>query len=370
MNKKLLLPGIIFCFITLSLTAQEEHYSLQITQLTTSIIEKTKHLENLNIGTVNFTNMNDKVTSLGKLLAEEVSGELSLQKTKLKIIDINRVSYWLEKENVKVADLSNPAIAERISKKATIDLMLMGTVLPLTNTCRLTLKIIDLKTGEVVAFERGNITLDETLQSLTETSSAAIPTKPEVQPEAAPVSNPINDTIEKEEFTSKSVPTPSYHDYTEAPKGIQAIKTAARGTTTTTTSIIKSETSSIADASYLPCKTEVNNLEFELRACKRHGDMVAVFFTLTNKSGDITLKIDDSDVIIYAPEFEQLALDNFRFNDDISIYVERTLTTGIPVQAQMIFNNVPEDAKTIDKLIIDYYAGRNEQIRFDNITIQ
>ena len=35
----------------------------------------------------------------------------------------------------------------------------------------------------------------------------------------------------------------------------------------------------------------------------------------------------------------------------------------------MIFNNVPAEAKKIDKLVIDYYAGRNEQIKFENITI-
>lgn len=349
--------SLILC-ITIKLSAQDGHYSTQITEITTNILNKASHLENLKIGTVNFTNMEKKVTPLGKLLAEEVSGELSLQESKLTIIDRSRVTYWLEKENIKIADLSNPAVAERISKKATIDLVLMGNILPINNACRLTLKIIDLKTGEVVAFERGNITLDETLLSLLEKPTPSVPS----------VSPTITKPEKKEQFTAKSAPT-TYHDYSEAPKGIQAKTTSARGTTQTTTSSIKSETSSIADASVLPCKTEVNNLEFELRACKRRGDVVAIFFTLTNKSGDITLKIDDSDVIIYAPEFEQLALDNFRFNDDISIYVERTLTTGVPVQAQMIFNNVPTDAKKIDKLVIDYYAGRNEQIQIKNITI-
>lgn len=337
MNKKLLTVGILLCLIVTYSSAQDEKYSSQITQLTTAILTKTTKLKNLKIGTVNFTNMNNEVTPLGKLLAEEVSGELSLQESSLTIIDRSRVTYWMDKENVKTTDLSNPTIAERISRKAMIDLVLMGSITPLENACRLNLKIVNLKTGEIVAYERGSVSLDKTLLSLMEK-----PALPNITAENT-----------KEELTPKSVTV--YHDYTETPKGIEA---------STKTTFNKK------DASVLPHKTEINNLEFELRACKRLGNMVTVFFTLTNKSGDITLKIDDNDVLIYAPEIEQLALDNFRFNDDISIYVERTLTTGVPVQVQLIFNNVPSDLKTIDKLAIDYYAGRNERIEIENITIE
>lgn len=337
MNKKLLMIGITLCLIITSLSAQDENYSSQITQLTTKILAKTNHLENLKIGTINFTNINNETTALGKLLAEEVSGELSLQESNLTIIDRSRVTYWLNKENVNITDLSNPTIAERISRKAMIDLVLMGNITPLENACRLNLKIVNLKTGEIVAYERGNVSLDETLLSLM----------------LKPVLPTISKEIPKEKLTSKSGKV--YHDYTEVPKKIEATPKSKINT---------------KNASALPHKTEINNLEFELRACKRLGNMVTVFFTLTNKSGDITLKIDDNDVIIHAPEFEQLALDNFRFNDDISIYVERTLTTGVPVQVQLIFNNVPSDAKTIEKLAIDYYAGRNEQIEIENIRIE
>ena len=333
MNKKLLSVGVMLCLISMSASAQDDKYSTQITQLTTSILAKTSHLENLKIGTINFTNINNEITPLGKLLAEEVSGELSLQQSTLTIIDRSRVTYWLEKENVKITDLSNPTVAERISRKAMIDLILMGSITPLENACRLNLKIVNLKTGEVVAYERKNINLDKTLLSLME--------KP-----ALPI-------VTKEELTPKSVTV--YHDYTEAPKSIAADS--------------KSEFNK-KNASILPHKTEINNLEFELQACKRSGNMVTVFFAVTNKSGDITLKIDDNDVIMYAPEIEQLALTNFGFNEDISIYVERTLTTGVPAQVQLIFNNVPTDVKTIEKLAIDYYAGRNEQIVIEKITIE
>jgi TolB-like protein len=317
--------------INLIAIGQKSNYSAQITQLTASIISKTSHLTNTSIGTVDFTNTANQVTALGKLLAEEVSGELNLQNSTLTIIDRNRVNYWMEKENVSVADLSNPEIAVRISEKAGISLVLMGSITPFDDFLRLNLKVVNLKTGEVVAYERAELQQNKTFQSLLD---IAITTPP------------------KEDFTPKSAPQ-KFNDYDLPAKVVQP-----------------NNAYNPKDASFLPHKTEVNNLEFKLRACKRSANMVSVFFTITNKSDDITLKIDDKNVIIYANEIDQLALTNFRFNQDISIYVERDLTTGTPVQLQLIFNNVPPDLTTINRLVIGYYAGRNEQIELQNIIIE
>lgn len=317
--------------ISVTLNAQASNYSAQITQLTASILAKTSHLNNMSIGTVNFTNMDNQVTALGKLLAEEVSGELNLQNSTLTIIDRNRVNYWLEKENISVSDLSNPEIAEQISEKAGIVLVLMGTITPIDNFLRLNLKVVNLKTGAIVAYERAELQQNKTFQSLVDVEISATP---------------------KGDFTPKAAPQ-KFHDYELPAKTPEPANTY-----------------NPKDASYLPYKVEINNLEFKLRACKRSANMVSVFFTITNKSDDITLKIDDKNVIIYSDAIDQLALTNFRFNQDVSIYVERDLTTGTPVQLQLIFNNVPPELTKIDRLVIDYYAGRNEQIEIQNITIE
>lgn len=329
---KHLLLALLVSSITVTANAQASNYSAQIAALTNSILSKTSHLNNMSLGTVNFTNMDNQVTALGKLLAEEVSGELNLQNSTLTIIDRNRVNYWMEKENVSVSDLSNPEIAERISQKAGIVLVLMGNIMPIDNFLRLNLKVVNLKTGEIVAYERAELQQNKTFQSLIDIELSATP--------------------KGGGLTEKSIPQ-KFNDYSELPK----VETPTN-------------TYNPKDASVLPYKTEINNLEFKLRACKRSANMVSVFFTITNKSDDITLKIDDKGVIIYSDEVDQLALTNFRFNQDVSIYVERDLTTGTPVQLQLIFNNVPPELTKIDKLFIDYYAGRNEQIEIQNITIE
>lgn len=331
---KHLLLILLMSNISLIAIAQKSNYSAQITDLTASIISKTNHLTNISIGTVNFTNEKNEVTALGKLLAEEVSGELNLQNSSLTIIDRSRVNYWMEKENISVAQLSNPEIAEKISEKAGIVLVLMGNITPFDDFLRLNLKVVNLKTGEVVAYERAELQQNKTFQSL---MNIAIMTPPK-----------------EEDFTPKSAPQ-KFNDYTTAlPPKIEE----------------KTSVYNPKDASFLPHKTEINNLEFKLRACKRSANMVSVFFTITNKSSDITLKIDDKGVIIYSNEMDQFALTNFRFNQDVSIYVERDLTTGTPVQLQLIFNNVPPELTKIDRLMIDYYAGRNEQIELQNIIIE
>jgi TolB-like protein len=322
---------LLISSITSVTTAQKSNTSAQITELTALIISKTSHLTNTSIGMINFTNTDNQVTPLGKLLAEEVSGELNLQNSNLTIIDRNRVNYWMEKENISVAQLSNPEAAERISEKAGITLVLMGSITPLDGFVRLNLKVINLKTGEVIAYERTELQQNKTFQALMDT--------------------PIT-TTSNEDITEKSTPQ-KVRNYNLPPK-------------------IEQETNvyNAKDASFLPHKTEINNLEFKLRACKRSANMVSIFFAITNKSSDITLKIDDKDVIIYSDEIDQLALTNFRFNRDISIYVERDLTTGVPIQLQLIFNNVPPDWVKIDRLVIDYYAGRNERIELQNIAIE
>jgi TolB-like protein len=282
--------------INLIAIAQNSNYSAQITDLTAAIISKTNDLRNTSIGIVNFTNANNEVTPLGRLLAEEVSGELNLQNSSLTIIDRSRVNYWMVKENISVDQLSNPEIADRISEKAEIVLVLMGSITPIDDFLRLNLKVINLKTGEVVAYERAELRQNNFFESLVDVAITTI--------------------TPKEDFIPKSAPQ-KFNDYT-----------------TTLTPKIEEKTNvyNPKDASFLPHKTEINNLEFKLRACKRSTNMVSIFFTITNKSDDITLKIDDKGVIIYANEIDQLALTNFRFNQDISIYVERDLTTGTPAQ--------------------------------------
>lgn len=120
------------------------------------------------IAVVDFADLEGQVTHLGRFLAEELSNGLMRQKSGLVVIDRNHLGRILEEQKLSVNGLVNPAEARQIGRIAGVQAFVFGTLTPLGDQVRLTVKVIDADRAHLVATSEAKIarvgTIDELLK--------------------------------------------------------------------------------------------------------------------------------------------------------------------------------------------------------------
>lgn len=316
------------------LVAQASTYEEQIPTLAKELLSKLSTIENVNMGIINFVDKKGQSNALGEFLAEEFTSALTEEPSaNLKIIGKDRVHFFLKKEHIQVQDLANPTAANRLSKKADIAYLIKGKTMVLSTSVRLSIKVMNLKNGQIVATTKGTILRSPIINELLNES---------ITTPVAKVATP-----QKEILTMRGVKMVDEFKVKE-PEPVEYFEQKLS----------------------LPFKKEINRLEFQLEKVKRSGTTVTCFFTIINKAGDVKIKVDKY-TRIYNSEGRFFASNAYQFDDDQrGGYLAKILTTGVPVKAQFIFRDVPPTLTKITKLEVPYYAGRKEQFDLFNIVIE
>lgn len=143
---------------------------------------------NKRVAVINFTNLENQPTALGKALAEMFTIEL----TNTDIVLINRAQFnKLIEENKMMADgfLDEKEVV-KLGQLKKVDIIVTGTATPLDKTVMLTLQATDIMLGTVVGGVKGNISRTNAIESL--------------------MSDRVGDNIDENNFrpNNNSVPTP------------------------------------------------------------------------------------------------------------------------------------------------------------------
>ena len=245
---------IVLCNFSLSVNtvfAQASTYEEQLPKIATDLLNKISTLQNAQIGIVNFADKKQQTNALGEFLAEEFTSSLADQPSSLRFIDKERVHFFLSKEKLSLKDLANPTTANRLAKKTGISHLITGKMLQVGNLIRLTVKVMNLKSGQIVATSKGTILSSPIINELLN--------------ESKPLAEPT---------TTPSKPIPS------KPKEVLTMKGVALASTDEKTS---EEIIYFDEYLALPMVKEINNLEFKLEKVKRAGHNIICFFTITNK---------------------------------------------------------------------------------------
>jgi TolB-like protein len=115
--------------------------------LARSIESKGKH----RVAVVDFTDLQGNVTELGRYLAEELSVSLFNNAKGFEVIDRTHLNSIVQEHKLSAKGLIDPATARKLGEIVGADALVTGTLTPLGDSVRLTMKVIDANTGVLVA---------------------------------------------------------------------------------------------------------------------------------------------------------------------------------------------------------------------------
>ena len=135
-----------------------------VSQITQKLASKLVTTNNPRIAVVNFVDLQNNVTELGKYIAESFSVEFV--NTSLQVVDRSRLDDLIKELNFTRENLTNPQDALKLGKMAGIQYLISGTTTMLDNSIDITIKAYDIEKGIVVAAQRGNLPRTDAINEL------------------------------------------------------------------------------------------------------------------------------------------------------------------------------------------------------------
>jgi len=129
------------------------------------------------IAVVDFTDLQGNVTELGRFLAEALSVSLAAAAKGFDVIDRTHLENLLAEHRLSARGLIDPQTSQRL-KVAGVQGLLTGTVIPMGDSVRLTLKVLDVETAKISAPTEIDIPKTPAIQALIESSVESAPRLP------------------------------------------------------------------------------------------------------------------------------------------------------------------------------------------------
>lgn len=312
---------VIMGAILSSYTVLAQGYEQEINALSTKMADSIVKAERSQIAVVDFTDLQGNVTELGRFIAEEFSVALLSTNRGFEIVDRTHLQILLKEHKLSSTGLIDPATAQKLGEIAGVDALVTGTITPFGESVRLSVKVLDAKTAQLIGANAGNIPATEAIKTL------------------------LARGIQNEGTSSPELRTPTPQ--------IQTQQTV-----------------------------EAKGFSFLLQGCERSGGRVICYLLITNNDEDSGLCIND---IIDANKASRLFDDlgnGYRSispqlgknGGNSSDFAESLLVRGIPMRASVTFEDVSSQAKMIAMLelfcrngLCTKLSGSGFKVQFRNI---
>lgn len=313
----------LLCF-SMSSTAQKD-IDAAISDAATTIMKKLNKENTKTIGIIDFTMPNGTVIPFGQYLAEEFAGGIVQNTKKHSVIDRNRVNTLLKEANFDAKDLTHPKRAAEFKTSSKIDIIFSGMINPSTKYVKFTASAIDISSGKILGFVKGNIKrTPEMAYMFPKIDAPTIAQKP--------VKKPVEKVDTKQEYK----PTGTYKDAENTLK-------------------VKGN------------RADVNGVEFKLLSCKALGRKVICDFNIVNKSGDVELTMHHDILLHHKGKVYKVI--RFQADGKPGSHIKQKFITGVPVRTQFIFDDVPTDIAEFEKLSVYFYAGKGNSFEMEKIVV-
>lgn len=262
------------------------------------------------VAVVDFTDLRGEPTELGRFLAEELSTALVQAGDGPRVIDRLRLGRVLDELELAASGLLDPEEVRRVGEIAGVDGLVTGNLVPFTDAVRLNVKLLDVRTGEILL-----------------TATADLPRTPTLT------------DLEERPLTVRVPPgdgTPLEVDF-EGP----------------------------------PAQTaRIHDLAIALRGCVRVEATVHCLFTATHHESDTTLYVYGSTRAVLADgttvPVSRLYLGGQTASGTHS-RVGARLVRGVAVAGSAVFEDVPPAAETLHRLELDLHG---EDARFLRVPVR
>jgi TolB-like protein len=157
--------GILLVYSTFPASAQDLRKGVE--QLAEQIIKSTPDKEQRRVAVVDFPDLQNVTSDLGRYIANRLTTRLG-QSTKFLVIERQRLTQVLAELKLNMSDLVDPEKAKRFGQMVGVDAIVVGTVSDLGNQVDLDARIIEIETNRMILGETVTISKDQVVKDMLE----------------------------------------------------------------------------------------------------------------------------------------------------------------------------------------------------------
>jgi TolB-like protein len=266
------------------------------------------------VAVVDFTDLQGNVTQLGRYLADELEGALVDTGSGIDLVDRTRLKAILQEYKLASTGLIDPATARKVGNISGAKLLITGTLTPLGNTVRFSIKVLNTTDGRIVAATSGYILRTPAIADLLNQGTA--------------VESPRN-------AVAPMAPAP-----------------------------MRAQTQSAQMQNVF----SADQLQFVFHACERSGGSITCDLTITNTGDDRELYLWVGRCFNAKPRLidnlgrEQLANEVILGSQrSVCGLMSAMLVRGVSTRVELQFDRVPSDSNSIARLDIEYSTERDRK---------
>lgn len=156
--KELLFYFLGFAIIySLTVSSPSFAYEKEIRNLSSTIAENITKSGKKTVAVVDFTNLQGNVTELGRFISEEFSIDLASAVKSFEVIDRVHLSRILAEHKLSLSGIIDPKTVKKLGQIAGVDAIVTGSITPLENSVRVSVKVIATDTARVIGAGKGDI---------------------------------------------------------------------------------------------------------------------------------------------------------------------------------------------------------------------
>ena len=141
-------------------------YEKEIEQLSAQMAEKIAGKGKKTVAVVDFTDLEGNVTQLDQFIAEEFSVALASAGKGFRVIDRTRLKSIIKENKLAATGMIDPATASKLGKIAGVDALVTGTLTPFGDNVRLTVKVLDSETADIIDSSKEDIAKTKAIEEL------------------------------------------------------------------------------------------------------------------------------------------------------------------------------------------------------------
>src|SRR6476660_3467698 len=118
------------------------------------------------ITVADFTDLQGNVTELGRFISEELSTQLVIDAKSFGVVERIQLAAILKEHQISVSGLVDPATIRKLGQFAGVDAIVTGTLVPFSDSVRMTAKVLDVSTAKVIAVSTADLPRTKAIDDL------------------------------------------------------------------------------------------------------------------------------------------------------------------------------------------------------------
>lgn len=137
-----------------------------IKELVRAIVPQVQKLGKKRIAVVDFTDLQGRVMTVGRFVADELSALLVLAGGGIRVVDRQHLARIIQEQKLAIYGVTDPQAVKRLGQLAGADVLIAGTVTDLGERVRITAKVLSTSTADIVGAAQTTVPKDTTVQRL------------------------------------------------------------------------------------------------------------------------------------------------------------------------------------------------------------